>query len=109
MQSFKQNEMSINYEKLREMYNEIKTEKEKLYENFIKLNQENFELKRWWMNAMAADTASIREKMTLFWHGHFTSKFEIDEVMPAPSMYRQNLLFRNNTYLCGYYSSSHTR
>jgi len=38
--------MSINYEKLREMYNEIKTEKEKLYENFIKLNQENFELKR---------------------------------------------------------------
>jgi uncharacterized protein (DUF1800 family) len=63
---------------------------------YERVYKENFELKRWWMNAMAADTTSIREKMTLFWHGHFTSKFEIDEVMPAPSMYRQNLLFRNN-------------
>jgi hypothetical protein len=44
--SFKLNEISINYEKLRELYVEVKIEKEKTHENFIKLNQENFELKR---------------------------------------------------------------
>jgi uncharacterized protein (DUF1800 family) len=55
----------------------------------------NYELKRWWMEAMATDTVSIREKMTLFWHGHFTTKFAIDQVMPAQLMHRQNDLFRS--------------
>jgi uncharacterized protein (DUF1800 family) len=32
--------------------------------------------------------------MTLFWHGHFTTKFAVDQVMPAQSMYRQNDMFR---------------
>ena len=54
----------------------------------------NYELKRWWMKEMTDDNASIREKMTLFWHGHFTTKFAIDQVMPAQLMYRQNDLFR---------------
>jgi uncharacterized protein (DUF1800 family) len=54
----------------------------------------NYELKRWWIEEMAKDNVSIREKMTLFWHGHFTSKFSIDQVMPAQLMYRQNDLFR---------------
>jgi uncharacterized protein (DUF1800 family) len=55
----------------------------------------NYELKRWWIEEMAKDTSSIREKMTLFWHGHFTTKFAIDQVMPAQLMYRQNDLFRS--------------
>jgi uncharacterized protein (DUF1800 family) len=55
----------------------------------------NYELKRWWIDEMAKDNVSIREKMTLFWHGHFTTKFAIDQVMPAQLMYRQNDLFRN--------------
>lgn len=54
----------------------------------------NYELKRWWMKEMTDDNVSIREKMTLFWHGHFTTKFAIDQVMPAQLMYRQNNLFR---------------
>ena len=54
----------------------------------------NYELKRWWMKEMTDDNVSIREKMTLFWHGHFTTKFAIDQVMPAQLMYRQNDLFR---------------
>jgi uncharacterized protein (DUF1800 family) len=54
----------------------------------------NYELKRWWVDEMAKDTVSIREKMTLFWHGHFTTKFAIDQVMPAQLMHRQNDLFR---------------
>jgi uncharacterized protein (DUF1800 family) len=55
----------------------------------------NYELKRWWIEEMAKDNVSIREKMTLFWHGHFTTKFSIDQVMPAQLMYRQNELFRS--------------
>ncbi len=55
----------------------------------------NYKLKYWWIDAMTQDNASIREKMTLFWHGHFTTKFAIDQVMPAQLMYRQNALFRN--------------
>ena len=54
----------------------------------------NYELKRWWLKEMTDDNVSIREKMTLFWHGHFTTKFAIDQVMPAQLMYRQNNLFR---------------
>jgi uncharacterized protein (DUF1800 family) len=61
---------------------------------YKKLYDENYQLKRWWIEAMAADTVSIREKMTLFWHGHFTTKFAVDQVMPAQSMYRQNDMFR---------------
>jgi uncharacterized protein (DUF1800 family) len=54
----------------------------------------NYELKRWWIKEMTDDNVSIREKMTLFWHGHFTTKFAVDQVMPAQLMYRQNDLFR---------------
>jgi uncharacterized protein (DUF1800 family) len=54
----------------------------------------NYELKRWWIDEMTKDNVSIREKMTLFWHGHFTTKFSIDQVMPAQLMYRQNDLLR---------------
>ncbi len=56
--------------------------------------EQNYELKRWWIEVMAKDEVSIREKMTLFWHGHFTTKFAIDQVMPAQLMLRQNELFR---------------
>jgi uncharacterized protein (DUF1800 family) len=62
---------------------------------YKKLYDENYQLKRWWIEEMAQDTVSIREKMTLFWHGHFTTKFAIDQIMPAQLMYRQNDLFRN--------------
>ncbi len=56
---------------------------------------QNYALKQWWLEQMRQDTLSVREKLTLFWHGHFTSKFAINGIMPAQSMYRQNRLFRN--------------
>jgi ribosomal protein L21 len=43
--SYKLNEVSINYEKLQELYDEIKSENHKLDENFNKINKENLELK----------------------------------------------------------------
>ncbi len=58
------------------------------------LYEENYELKRWWMENMTNDLVSIREKMTLFWHGNFTTKFSIDQIMSAQLMYRQNIMFR---------------
>ena len=69
--------------------------RQKLFDEIYKtLYDQNYELKRWWIEAMAVDTISIREKMTLFWHGHFTTKFAIDQIMPAQLMYRQNDLLR---------------
>ncbi|HLO44490.1 MAG TPA: DUF1800 family protein [Leadbetterella sp.] len=64
-------------------------------EVYKRVYEENYELKRWWMEEMTKDNLSIREKMTLFWHGHFTTKFAIDDPMHAALMYRQNTLFRN--------------
>jgi uncharacterized protein (DUF1800 family) len=65
-------------------------------ESYKRVYDENYELKRWWIEEMTKDTLSIREKMTLFWHGHFTTKFAIDDPMHASLMYRQNELFRDN-------------
>lgn len=76
-----------------------KPEKERQAANdqlYKTIYEQNYELKRWWIEVMAKDEASISEKMTLFWHGHFTTKFAIDQVMPAQLMYRQNNLFRKN-------------
>jgi uncharacterized protein (DUF1800 family) len=56
----------------------------------------NYELKYWWHNEMEKDDFSVREKMTLFWHGHFTTKFAIDQVLVAPLMYNQTSMFRSN-------------
>jgi uncharacterized protein (DUF1800 family) len=67
-----------------------------LDEIYGKVYGQNYELKRWWMEAMKNDTASIREKLTLFWHGHFTTKFVVDEPMPAQLIYKQNKLFRDS-------------
>ncbi|MCP9769484.1 DUF1800 domain-containing protein [Lacihabitans sp. LS3-19] len=61
---------------------------------YKRVYEENYELKRWWAAEMGKDLTSIREKMTLFWHGHFTTKFAIDDPMHAGLMYRQNVLFR---------------
>ncbi len=50
-------------------------------------------VKMWWVHRMIASPRSLQEKMTLFWHGHFTSK---DGGMQGDLMYRQNQLFRAN-------------
>lgn len=34
---------------------------------------ENNDLRAWWVRHMAVTDAPLRENMTLFWHGHFTS------------------------------------
>lgn len=46
----------------------------------------------WWLSKMVSTPRPLQEKMTLFWHGHFTSGFR--EVQSSRAMYIQNELFR---------------
>jgi uncharacterized protein (DUF1800 family) len=49
-------------------------------------------LAAWWLDRMATSPAPLQEKLTLFWHGHFTSAF--GDVHDAIAMFNQNQLFR---------------
>lgn len=55
------------------------------------------ELKGWWCREMAATGSPLTERMTLFWHNHFTSSLQ--KVKFPPSLYRQNALLRRHA--CG--------
>ena len=50
------------------------------------------DLVEWWLGLMVSNQAPLREKMTLFWHGHFATSMQ--KVKDANLMYRQNVLFR---------------
>ncbi len=50
------------------------------------------DLRFWWLSRMMATRAPLREKMTLFWHGHFATSAQ--KVKSAYAMWRQNALFR---------------
>ncbi len=50
-------------------------------------------VKMWWTQRMIASPHPLVEKMTLFWHGHFTSK---DGAQAGDMMMRQNQLFRTH-------------
>lgn len=48
----------------------------------------------WWMDTMVAVPRPFQEKMTLFWHGHFTSSLN-DGVGRVDHMMAQNQLYRS--------------
>ena len=51
------------------------------------------ELQAWWVSRMIDSPSPFAERMTLFWHGHFTSDFR--KVSPqTPYLYWQNLTWR---------------
>ena len=50
------------------------------------------ELRTWWVDEMLATDQPLVERMTLFWHNHFTSS--VQKVRYVPAMYWQNALFR---------------
>jgi uncharacterized protein (DUF1800 family) len=52
-------------------------------------------LQTWWLERMIASPAPLQEKMTLFWHGHFTSAIN-EKGVTAQMMLAQNQLFREN-------------
>ncbi len=50
-------------------------------------------LRTWWLERMIGTAAPLQEKMTLFWHGHFTSSPE--KGTSAQELLVQNQLFRD--------------
>jgi uncharacterized protein (DUF1800 family) len=50
------------------------------------------ELQQWWINHMLSTATPFAERMTLFWHGHFTSDYR--KTADDTFMYWQNLTWR---------------
>jgi uncharacterized protein (DUF1800 family) len=51
-------------------------------------------LKAWWLKEMLETDSQLTERMTLFWHNHFTSSLQ--KVRATGLMYRQNALLRRH-------------
>ena len=51
------------------------------------------QLRDWWIARMRYSPCPLRERMVLFWHGHFATSFE--KVRSSHAMLRQNHLFRD--------------
>jgi uncharacterized protein (DUF1800 family) len=49
---------------------------------------------KWWLDRMVDSPKPLQEKMTFFWHGHFTSAW--DKVGNTWAMTKQNKLYRDN-------------
>ncbi|HEY1583696.1 MAG TPA: DUF1800 domain-containing protein [Chthoniobacterales bacterium] len=57
---------------------------------------ELLDLRLWWLGRMRAGPAPLREKMTLFWHGHFATS--VQKVRETYWMWRQNEMFRQHAF-----------
>lgn len=51
-------------------------------------------IREWWMQTMVQTRHPLRERLVLFWHGHFTSGYR--DVRNSYHMYMQNTLFRRH-------------
>ncbi len=51
-------------------------------------------LKRWWIAHMRRTPSPLVEKLTLFWHGHFTSS--LDKIEQPSLLYKQHMLLRRH-------------
>ncbi len=67
---------------------------EMLDEVFYRWFAEIDELRAWWFNEMVTTPGPLREVMTLFWHGHFTSA--TDKAYISQVMYEQNTTLRRH-------------
>ena len=56
--------------------------------------EQSVQAKQWWLDRMVDSPKPIQEKMTFFWHGHFTSAW--NKVNDTWMMMTQNKLFRDN-------------
>jgi uncharacterized protein (DUF1800 family) len=51
-------------------------------------------IRSWWLDRMVRSSDQFREKMVLFWHGHFTSGYR--EVRSSHLLFKQNQLLREH-------------
>ncbi|MBV8074014.1 MAG: DUF1800 family protein, partial [Candidatus Eremiobacteraeota bacterium] len=65
-------------------------------QQFVKAHVGNsVALMQWWLGRMIATPAPLQEKMTLFWHGHFTTAYQ-GKGITAQDVLRQNQLYRSS-------------
>lgn len=61
----------------------------------VRTNAEINDLRAWWVEQMVKTDTPLREQMTLFWHGHFTSA--TSKVLSLPqAFYQQNATWREH-------------
>ena len=53
------------------------------------------QLQKWWLDHMLTTPTPFAERMTMFWHGHFTSDYR-KVGLQSPFIYWQNLTWRDN-------------
>jgi len=58
--------------------------------------QNDMDLINWWLNRMRYSANPYREKMTLFWHGHFATS--VTKVRDSYLMWQQNELLRQHAF-----------
>ncbi|MCC5821992.1 MAG: DUF1800 domain-containing protein [Phycisphaerales bacterium] len=52
------------------------------------------DIRRWWLSRMISTPRPLEEKLTLLWHGHFTTSYRTVE--DSYHLFMQNRLFRGN-------------
>ncbi len=65
--------------------------------NARRTSRENAQLARlrlWWLRRMVESPRPLQEKLTLFWHGHFATQYNV--VQNSYAFYLQNQLFRGH-------------
>jgi hypothetical protein len=77
----------------RSLIGKSQEERKQLQMMFQQANHEaELSLTKWWLNRMAFAANQMQEKLTLFWHGHFTTSAKDER--SAMLMWRQNELLR---------------
>jgi uncharacterized protein (DUF1800 family) len=72
-------------------------EKKEMFQEIQKqYRQDDLDLITWWLNRMRYSPNPFREKMTLFWHGHFATS--VQKVRDSYLMWQQNELLREHAY-----------
>jgi hypothetical protein len=70
-------------------------EKKQLQQQFMQANRQAVEATtQWWLNRLAFGKYPMQEKLTFFWHGHFTTSAKDERA--ALLMWKQNELQRQN-------------
>jgi len=85
---------AVNFAAMREQYRMLPEadRKEKIKEVQKEQRAEMLELISWWLNRMAQTPNPAREKLTLFWHGHFATS--VQKVKQSYFMWQQNETLR---------------
>ncbi len=77
----------------RKLFGKSRDEKKALIQQLMQANRQAISATiGWWMNRMAYGRYPLHEKLTLFWHGHFTTSAKDER--SAMLMWRQNELLR---------------